>query len=173
MSRIIDNRNTVVVAMITLIAIGTVAIFTFKPEHPKIWAGGLIIIVGIGAAVASYVMARRKINSIFAQREILDDDTIYSRFYADSGLTKTFVIELWHEIADTLGISPGKLRPTDRFGHEIGISYSITTEALDTLTAVAVRRAKKYQGSIDLAGIKTADDYIRQFAALAGRRPEL
>ena len=171
MSSIIDNRNIVVVAMVILIAIGTVAIFTLKPEHAKIWAGGLIIIVGIGAFIASYLMERRKINSVFAQREILDDDTIYSRFYADSGLTKTFVAELWHEIADTLGILPGKLRPTDRFGHEIGKSYWITTEALDTLTAVAVRRSKKYQGSIDLAGIKTVDDYIRQFAALAGQKP--
>ncbi len=160
------DYSVIVVAMVILTILGTVVIVTLKPKHQDIWAGGLIIIVGLGAFIASRLLERRGTEKGISQRETLDDNTVYFLFYANSGLPVSLVTELWHEIADTMGVLPGKLRPTDRFGHEIGKSFWITNEALDALAAVATKRTKEYQSSIDLQLIKTVDDYIRQFSAM-------
>ncbi|OPX99483.1 MAG: hypothetical protein A4E62_00122 [Syntrophorhabdus sp. PtaU1.Bin002] len=167
---ILASRKVVFCGMIVMVALGTISILMFEPERPGIWAVGMVVIVGLAAFLASRVMERRSAEIEVRQRETLDDDTTYSLFYADSGLAAPFVAELWHEIADTLGVPPGKLRPTDRFGYEIGNSFWITTEALDTLAAIAIRRAKEYHGAINWELIKTVDDYVRQLAALKGAK---
>lgn len=97
---------------------------------------------------------------VLQQREALDDNLIYSRFYLASGIEKASVQELWHEVANTLKIPAELLRPTDRFGKEIGVSL-ITSEELDYLGELALKRAKADGRSIDLKSIRSVDDYVR------------
>lgn len=93
-------------------------------------------------------------------RQVLDDNALYSRYYADSGIPQARVLELWHEVASALRVSPGLLRPEDQFGKDIG-AWSITSEDLDYLGQLAIKRAKVDGKSIDLQAIKSVDDYVR------------
>ncbi|MBU65182.1 MAG: hypothetical protein CL858_06975 [Cupriavidus sp.] len=94
------------------------------------------------------------------ERQDLNDDALYSRFYSDSGISQAKVIELWHEVADALNVAPGQLRPEDEFGKDIG-TWSITSEDLDYLGQLALKRAKVNGRSVDLQAIKSVDDYVR------------
>jgi hypothetical protein len=119
-------------------------------------------------AMSADVLEKRRVKRMFAERETLNNDSMYSLFYANSGLSAPFVAELLLEIAELLEISPGKLRPSDRFGHEIGMRIFVrSSDVLDDLASIANRRAKKYNSSINLEDIKTVDEYIRRFAVLA------
>lgn len=94
------------------------------------------------------------------ERQILDDGVLYSRYYAESGIPQASVMELWYEVANALKVPPGMLRPEDEFGKDIGI-WSITSEDLDYLGQLAIKRAKTDGRSIDLQAIKSVDDYVR------------
>lgn len=94
------------------------------------------------------------------EQQILDDGALYSRYYADSGISPTSVMELWREVAKALNVPSGLLRPEDQFGNDIGIS-SITSEDLDYLGQLAIERAKAGGRSIELRAIKSVDDYVR------------
>lgn len=61
-----------------------------------------------------------------------------------------------------------KLRPTDKFGTDIGV-WSITSEDLDTLGEVAAQRAARQGKEVDIATLATVDDYVKAFAASAAR----
>ncbi|WP_316680244.1 hypothetical protein [Ralstonia flaminis] len=71
---------------------------------------------------------------------------------------------LWNEIADTLRVPASKLRPSDRFGTDIG-AYFITSEELDVLGDLAARRATQRDMKIDITALATVDDYVKAFAA--------
>ena len=105
----------------------------------------------------------RRVLSVLRSREFLSDDEIYRSFYASSGLDKESVMELWHEIAKTLGISEGYLRPNDKFGKDIGYQAVFTNE-LDDLSYIALHRIKEQQLSVDLSLVLTVDDYVKSFA---------
>jgi len=96
-------------------------------------------------------------------REPLDDDAVYSRFYASAGLPKAEVLNVWHDIADTLRVPADRIRPDDHFGKEIGV-YWITSEDLDVLAAKGRERAKKLGLTVDLEKLSTVDEYVRCFA---------
>jgi hypothetical protein len=97
------------------------------------------------------------------EREPLDDDAVYSRFYASAGLPKAEVLNIWHDIADTLRVPADRIRPDDHFGKEIGV-YWITSEDLDVLAAKGRARAKKLGLAVDLEKLSTVDEYVRCFA---------
>ena len=101
------------------------------------------------------------------ERQILDDGALYLRYYADSGISQARVLELWHEVASALRVSPGLLRPEDQFGKDIG-AWSITSEDLDYLSQLAIKRAKASGRSIDLQTIKSVDDYVRALSFESG-----
>jgi hypothetical protein len=96
------------------------------------------------------------------QRELLDDQAIYRLYYSGSVLSESEVIELWHEIADTLNMPAGMIRPSDVFGKDIGRGL-ITTEELDELYCLGSKRAKSLGLPIDFLEIRTVDDYIKAF----------
>jgi hypothetical protein len=98
-------------------------------------------------------------------REPLDDDTVYSRFYA--GLPKGEVLRTWHDVADTLRVPADRIRPEDRFGKEIG-AYWITSDELDALASKGRKRAKELGLTVDLQKLSTVDEYVRCFARGAG-----
>lgn len=124
-------------------------------------ATAALLLVGVGFAVRG--LKKRKAAALLEGRESLTDDEIYQRFYASSGFEKAAVIELWHEVARVLRAPAGQLRPTDKFGKEVG-TYWITSEELDVLGATAQQRANRQEIAIDLASIQTVGDYVKQLA---------
>ena len=78
------------------------------------WAtrlGGLLLLL-LAAWALSTLPHRRELKRL-NQRESIGDEEVYRRYYADSGLSKVSVREVWMEIATTLRAPPDKLRPTD------------------------------------------------------------
>jgi hypothetical protein len=127
-------------------------------------------IAAIGAvalAAVGFVIRSRKVRqslSALDTRDALSDDEIYRRFYATSGLSKAAVIDVWHEVARVLRVPAERLQPTDRFGKDVGVHW-ITSEELDALGVVAQERAKRQGLAVDLASIKTVDDYVKRLAS--------
>ena len=69
-------------------------------------------------------------------------DDVYSPYYAGIGLPYGQVLEQWREIADTLGVPSGPLRPEDPFGKDAGTCVfrrSRTIAILNALLAPATR----------------------------------
>lgn len=128
---------------------------------------GIYIVFFIALAVALgitwlHIQTGRKAIKI-REREDLDCDTLYSRYYADSGIPQEYMLELWYEVADALKVPPGLLRPDDKFGIDIGV-WTFTSEDLDYLGELAIKRARIVGVSIDLQIIKTVDDYVRMLS---------
>jgi hypothetical protein len=133
-----------------------------------------MIIVGLATAGAgwfifSYLRADRSMNTMLSSREELSNDQIYERYYGHSNLAKESVLRSWHEIAETLKLPAGKLRPDDRFGEQLIGRYPTDNE-LDALSDIVAShfRAASLEPNIDL--IKTVDDYIKAIAPILGKR---
>ena len=122
---------------------------------------GVIVIASLGIAVPW--RRRQSALKVLLAREALDDDAVYSRFYANAGLPKAEVLRTWHDIADTLRVPAERLRPDDRFGKDVGV-YWITSDELDELAAKGRKRAKELGLTVDLEKLSTVDEYVRCFA---------
>lgn len=125
----------------------------------------VVVALAVAGALGMLIPWHRRRQSLTALegRESLSDDAIYARYYAEAQLPRTVVIQLWHEISQTLKVPASKLRPEDRFGKEIG-AYWITSDDLDVLAVKARERAKSLGLSVDLEKLNTVDAYIRSFA---------
>lgn len=122
-------------------------------------AAAVIAAMGLGIP---WVKRRAEHRKLLA-REALDNETIYSRFYASAGLPRGQVIELWDEVAETLGVPSDRLRPEDRFGRDVG-TYWITSDALDDLAKKGRQRVQQLGLTVDLKALATVDQYVRCFA---------
>ncbi|CAJ0817201.1 hypothetical protein LMG19087_03018 [Ralstonia wenshanensis] len=133
----------------------------------------LILIAALAVAIggaAALLRKNRRQNSLRAlsDRESLSDVEIYKQFYAGGNFDEAAVRSAWNEIADTLRVPADKLRPTDKFGTDIGV-WSITSEELDTLGELAAQRAARQGKEVDIATLATVDDYVKAFAASVAR----
>lgn len=126
----------------------------------------VIILAGVGllAAISALDQRRRRI-VLFKEpdREDLRDSEIYERFYFDSNRPESEIATIWNEVASALRLPPGKLRPHDKFGHDVGSGY-VTSEELDDLFKRGVVRARSLGVDVDFEHIETIDDYIKAFA---------
>lgn len=127
----------------------------------------ILITVGVALliTVVVYLFRKKKIakaSTLVDSRESLSFDEIFQNFYSSGEFDKTKVMELWGEIAQTLGVSEEKMRPTDRFGKEIGV-YLITSEELDALAILAKKKATKNNLIVNFRELTTVDEYIRKF----------
>lgn len=127
-----------------------------------------LLVIGAAAVIAAMGLSvpwwkRRAEQRSLLAREALDSEAIYSRFYASAGLPRGQVLELWGEVAETLGVPPNRLRPEDRFGKDVG-RYWITSDALDDLAKKGQQRAKRLGLTVDLKTLATVDQYVRCFA---------
>src|SRR6266481_5741232 len=59
--------------------------------------------------------------SRFRNRPPLEDESFYERYYNSSGLQKSIVIALRHELASALDIEASRLLATDRFQKELSV----------------------------------------------------
>jgi len=131
----------------------------------------LILIAAFAIAIgggAVLLRKNRRQNSLRAlsDRESLSDVEIYKQFYAGGNFDEAAVRSAWNEIAETLRVPADKLRPTDKFGADIGV-WSVTSEELDTLGELAAQRAARQGKEVDITTLATVDDYVRAFAANA------
>ena len=122
-----------------------------------------VIAVGGGAALLRRTRRQASLQAL-SERESLSDAEIYRQFYAAGNFDETAVRSAWNEIAETLRVPADKLRPTDKFGADIGVSF-ITCEELDTLGELAAQRAAPHGKEVDISAIATVDDYVKAFAA--------
>lgn len=120
------------------------------------------IAVGGGAAFLRRKHRRGTLQAL-SRRESLTDVEIYRQFYAGGNFDEAAVRSAWNEIAETLRVPTDKLRPTDKFGADIGASF-IRSEELDTLGELAAQRAARQGKEVDIAALSTVDDYVKAFA---------
>ncbi len=103
----------------------------------------------------------------FDDREDWPREKLYLQFFAQSNLPKDLVFELWDEIATTLRLPAGKLRPTDRFDRELAPlkGWEFDDDIVE-LHWVAERRLKKMGLNQDHANFQTLRDYVEFFCRL-------
>ena len=161
-------KNRVSVSTLSLAVAGLIGgiavVFALQPREPRVWIGGLVIGFGLAVLAMSAISSSRRTKGILGQRPTLSEDEIYRNFFENSGVPKAVVSELWNEVASALSLPAGKLRPSDRFGQELG-AYLITSEKLDSLASIATARAKERGGTADLSRIDTLGQYVREMAA--------
>ena len=122
-------------------------------------------LLGFGAWIAQFLWHRRELTRL-ATRESLEMHELFARYYASLGLSEASIAESWREIATTLKVPPGQLRPDDRFGAAVG-TYMLTSDELDTLSELGEKRARQLGINVRLEAIETVDDYVRTFAQRA------
>src|SRR5690349_16481125 len=76
-------------------------------------------LVAAGGVLAWNFVPHRQRLKRFAGRSELSLDQIYGEFLAPRSLPKELACELWKEVAESLRLPPGRLRPTDRFDKEL------------------------------------------------------
>jgi hypothetical protein len=125
-----------------------------------------MVLGGFGFWVADWRRRKQEFSTI-GSRDDLNDEAIYRTFYEGSGLPQASVVSAWHEIADSLRLPAGKIRPIDRFGKDIG-KYLILSDRLDALYERGKRRAKQLGLSPKFEVLMTVDDYVRALARVPG-----
>jgi hypothetical protein len=110
-------------------------------------------------------MAGQRQRKMLESRETLSMEGVYSSFFADSGIPKEVVFELWREVAKTLDLPSGKLRPQDRFdaelGPEPGWEWGDNLAILDRIAAKRLKEMKSHD--FELKDIRTLRDYVLLF----------
>jgi hypothetical protein len=144
-----------------LVIVGVALVLSVRPAMPSMWVGVIILVSAAAGYLVSIGISRGQVAETFGSRVELSDDQIYDQFFADSGTAKSLVLDLWREVATILGVPAGRMRPTDRFGTELG-PYGATSDRLDALAAAAQVRAAKRGAKVDLAKANTLGEYIRQ-----------
>jgi len=133
--------------------------------------GGLVVASGV--LVWNFVPRRQRLKR-FESRPDLSLDQIYGEFFGGRNLSKELVCELWKEVAESLHLPPGKLRPTDRFDAELAPpkGWEHDDNIVDVQWA-AERRLKRSGTQADLSQIKTLSDYVEFFCNLATQRQQV
>jgi hypothetical protein len=131
--------------------------------HPFFVVAAVVGAIACGLAVDAWIERNRKL-ALFEHRAALSDREIYERFYASTNIPAELVAELWNEIARTLQYDPARILPSDRFGIELS-TKRLMDPTVENLDALAASRARRLRLNLDLATIKTVDDYIRAFGS--------
>jgi hypothetical protein len=126
------------------------------------WNIGVLLLIALGVLAIPYLLRKKELGRL-KERDSVGMEELYARYYANSRLSKASVWEVWNEIATTLRVPPEKLRPTDRFGEDIGLYFG-PSDRLDTLSELASRRAQRRQLNVRLEALDTVDDYVRALA---------
>jgi hypothetical protein len=125
-----------------------------------------LALVAVFVWLWNFIPHKEKLKRL-TNREELTTDEIYSHFFAGKNLPKELVLKLWNEVADSLHLPKGKLRPTDRFDKELapvkGWEYD---DDIAEVTWAAQHRLKKIGTTFDLSKIQTLGDYVEFFGRL-------
>jgi len=167
--------NGRVVPFLFMVALGlALGYFTGRSEGGFMRSGRgviLLIVIFVFAIVLldrifGPFLDRRKINR-FQDRGRITPDQFYDTFYSNSGLSRQTVLQLLDEVAESIRIPAGLLRPQDRFEVELADEKWYWPDwGLDELSENASTRLKKLEAAVEADKIKTVDDYIRTFGSL-------
>lgn len=124
---------------------------------------GVVGLLGLGAWIAQFLWHRAEVRRL-NMRESLAISDLYARYYATSGLSEVAVADTWREIATTLKVPVEKLRPSDKFGVDVGTYLGMSVE-LDTLSEKGAERARQRGLDVQLERLATVDDYVRALAS--------
>lgn len=170
-----ENTGGILQAVVIMAILAVLALGVWQRGLTPARIVGLVVVMGIGSlvAIASTIYSRRERRIRFDAREELGMEVIFSQYYAKSSLSKDVIVRLWGECAETLGIPPGKLRPTDRFDHELkGLDkLQITDDSVSHLLEDTWIKAKRAGVSFDAKSVATLDDLIRRLALIEVGRP--
>lgn len=85
----------------------------------------------------------------FDGREPLSSSAIFTRFFSDTQFREAEFIALWGEIGTLLEISPGVLRPSDRFAVELApVEDHLVEDELSDLEQLLVRHVGHFDVSV-------------------------
>ena len=97
-------------------------------------------------------------------RDDLSNEEIYQRFFENSGLPEDAVISAWTELAEFLELPTGKLRPADRFAHELappkGHEYDDPSLMVPGLLARRVQDSGESTSATHVPEIRSVSDYV-------------
>lgn len=134
----------------------------------------LIVSIGAGIAVAfwSATVSRREQREVFGARASRTPADIYAQYFAQSGFREDLIIRLWIECAAKLRRPAAKLRPTDRFDHELAAPdfWHSLDDTREDLAKFAVSQSSKWSGALDLENLKTLGDVIHSLATAEALR---
>lgn len=156
-------------------ALATAALVIIRPRSPM-FTGVSALLIAVGVALATGVLSslasKRKRQRHFHSRESQPVGEVFERHYANSGLDRDVIVRLWRECASALRVPADKLRPADRFEHELAASdfWASLNDPRDNLARFAMTRAKSFGTTIDLKQTKTVDELIRQLANIERAR---
>ncbi len=100
-----------------------------------------------------------------AVRKELSIEEIKNQFYPDPTVPVDAFLLIWRDLGDTFGVSPGLIRPEDRFGFELPERPVLGMGDEDVvLGGTMKRRMKEMHISRPLpTQLRTVDDYVRFF----------
>lgn len=130
----------------------------------KVLVLALVGMVIIGIPFGIWVERRRiaERRKRFMDRPSVPVEELFCTHYAKAGLDKEATIQEWKKVAETLGVDPEKLRPSDRFKDELGPirGYPVPDE-LATLEEILEDRCKELGVPLKRGTVNTLDDFIK------------
>lgn len=129
--------------------------------------GCIVGLIGVSIVIWYFNTAYRKKIARFATRENMSTENIYEKYFADSGIPKDIVIQLWNELAFIIELPKEKLRPSDRFLYELAPEKGFDFD--DPMNGFHMYLKKKLQmlgHKSDISTINTVNDYIHIFGTL-------
>lgn len=136
----------------------------------RLWSVLILGLAVTGGVIAWHFIPRRERLKRFENRPELSWEQIYGEFFAGKNLPKALALELWSEVANSLGLPPGKLRPADRF--DIELAPPTGWEFDDDFVVVywaAERRLKRLGLRVEHSNVQTLADYVEFFCKLVER----
>jgi len=121
-----------------------------------------VIVVGIpfGKWIERKRLAEKR--KRFMDRPSVPVEEIFRTHYAGASLDKEAVVQAWMKVAEVLNVDPAKLRPSDRFKHELGPvrGYPVPDELAD-LEEFLEHRCKELGIRLERGTVNTLDDFIK------------
>lgn len=156
-----DVRGSMKFGVAAVLAAVVFACFAAWPELRYVWLLLLVLLA------VSYIGIDRRhkapeATSAFAARAELGDSEIVSEYFPDLEIHREHVVELLREVAASFDVPVGKLRPSDRFGHELLGGDGLDDDTLDLQIAMNVR-AKRLGLSARIQQTPTVEAYVRYF----------
>ncbi len=123
----------------------------------------VVVVILLGLLVVYVQRERSRLRTVqFAERESISFERIYQADFAS--FRKEDVEVLWLEIADTLSVPQEKLRPNDRFDHELANPKGFLCDGKMEMLDALYRKRRADAHLFDACPPKTVYDYVTMFA---------
>jgi hypothetical protein len=152
----------VLIVMLICFSAGIVLLLKLFPALPPSPFGLVfLIIVGVLGYFYSTWYVNRARMSRFAGREVMGPQEIYRRYFHNSGLREEVFVNQWREVARSLELPAGLLRPSDRFDTELKplTGWPLYDDQIEHLFVWAQRKVGSGAG-MTLSQVQSLGDFI-------------